>query len=178
MLIDPGNVGLALDGQIVLRWRFLFPAFFWPVGKGLASKEIFRLARQLQSATTVIPGQALLEPGDELDGMARSIEAVIASAAKQSISPRKETMDCFVARAPRNDGEHEFPFSRRDAPEVCKSFLHLSKKRGRRECRMHAAPAVSCAMCTKRCAHEHTGQRRRSDIPCAMALRLIARSPR
>ena len=27
-------------------------------------------------------------------------------------------------------------------------------------------------------AHEHTGQRRRSDIPCAMALRLITRSPR
>src|SRR5260370_1100709 len=29
---------------------------------------------------------------------------VIASRAKQSISPRKESMDCFVARAPRNDG--------------------------------------------------------------------------
>jgi hypothetical protein len=25
--------------------------------------------------------------------------------AKQSISPRKERMDCFVARAPRNDGD-------------------------------------------------------------------------
>ena len=30
----------------------------------------------------------------------------------------------------------------------------------------------------KECAHEHTGQRRASDIPCAMALRLIACSPR
>src|SRR6266702_1522116 len=28
------------------------------------------------------------------------------------------------------------------------------------------------------CAHEHTGQRRQSDIPCAMALRLITSSPR
>ena len=27
-------------------------------------------------------------------------------------------------------------------------------------------------------AHERTGQRRTSDIPCAMALRLISRSPR
>ena len=27
-------------------------------------------------------------------------------------------------------------------------------------------------------AHEHTGSARRSDIPCAMALRLISRSPR
>jgi hypothetical protein len=32
-----------------------------------------------------------------------------------------------------------------------------SKSRGRRECRMRAAPAVSCARCTRRCAHEHTG---------------------
>jgi hypothetical protein len=30
----------------------------------------------------------------------------------------------------------------------------------------------------KESAHEHTGQRRQSDIPCAMALRLISRSPR
>ena len=29
--------------------------------------------------------------------------------------------------------------------------------RGCRECRVHAAPAVSCASCTKKCAHEHTG---------------------
>src|SRR6187551_1339376 len=43
---------------------------------------------------------------------------------------------------------------------------------------MRAAPAVSCAMCTRRCAHEHTGQRRTSDIPCAVALRLITCSPR
>jgi hypothetical protein len=31
------------------------------------------------------------------------------------------------------------------------------ENRGRRESRVRAAPAVSCAMCTKRCAHEHTG---------------------
>jgi hypothetical protein len=28
MLVDPGNVGLALDGQMFLRWRFFFPADF------------------------------------------------------------------------------------------------------------------------------------------------------
>jgi hypothetical protein len=37
MLVDPGNVGFALDGQIVLRWRFFFQAFFLacraPLGK-------------------------------------------------------------------------------------------------------------------------------------------------
>ena len=42
----------------------------------------------------------------------------------------------------------------------CVRGLHLrlpSKIRGRREDRVHAAPAVSCAMCTRKCAHEHTG---------------------
>jgi hypothetical protein len=37
--------------------------------------------------------------------------------------------------------------------------------RGRRECRVHAAPAVSCAIGTKKCAHEHTGQRRHPTFP-------------
>src|SRR4051794_12641820 len=55
----------------------------------------------------------------------------------------------------RCHSKHSFAFSRHDLPEVCIS-LSL-EKRGSRECRMHAAPAVSCAMCTKRCAHEHTG---------------------
>jgi hypothetical protein len=31
------------------------------------------------------------------------------------------------------------------------------EKRGSRECRVHAAPAVSCAKCTRKNAHEHTG---------------------
>src|SRR3981081_580501 len=52
------------------------------------------------------------------------------------------------------------------------------KKRGRGECRMRAAPAVSCA---KLCEETHTSiqvQRRQSGIPCAMVFSLIARSPR
>src|SRR5712672_2105453 len=32
-----------------------------------------------------------------------------------------------------------------------------SKNGGRREDRVRAAPAVSCAKCTRKCAHEHTG---------------------
>src|SRR5258707_15748014 len=52
------------------------------------------------------------------------------------------------------------------------------EKRGSRECRMRAAPAVSCA---KLCEEPHTSiqvQRRHSGIPCAMALRLMPCSPR
>src|SRR5947208_6732780 len=63
------------------------------------------------------------------------------------------------------------------SPELCK-FVCASVSRGRRECRVHAAPAVSCAKNCAFGAHEHTGQRKHSDIPCAMALRLISRSPR
>ena len=39
--------------------------------------------------------------------------------------------------------------------------------RGRRESRMHAAPAVSCAMEVVEDAHEHTGPAETSDFPCA-----------
>src|SRR5258707_11353739 len=51
---------------------------------------------------------------------------------------------------------HDFAISRHDAPEVCKSFRPRSL-RGRREDRVRAAPAVSCANMHKENAHEHTG---------------------
>jgi hypothetical protein len=47
-------------------------------------------------------------------------------------------------------------FSRRGAPEFCVD-CHPLKKRGRRESRMRAAPAVSCANMHNKNAHEHTG---------------------
>ena len=50
--------------------------------------------------------------------------------------------------------EYGAAISRHDLPEAWPWF---SPKRGSRECRMRAAPAVSCAMCTRKCAHEHKG---------------------
>jgi hypothetical protein len=47
--------------------------------------------------------------------------------------------------------------SRGAARPSCAWSLAPSDMRGRREDRVRAAPAVSCAMCTKKCAHEHTG---------------------
>src|SRR5438309_9798593 len=41
-------------------------------------------------------------------------------------------------------------------PSFASSFT-LVECRGRREDRVRAAPAVSCAKCTRECAHEHTG---------------------
>jgi hypothetical protein len=100
--------------------------------------------------------------------------------AKQSMSPRKGRMDCFVASLLAMTVDkfaHTSAFPRRDAPGLCGKNVR-PQRRGRRKCRMHAAPAVSCA---KLCKETHTSiqvQRRQSGIPCAMALRLIARSPR
>ena len=47
------------------------------------------------------------------------------------------------------------------------------ENRGRREDRVRAAPAVSCAMCTKKTHTSIQVQRRQSGLPCAMVLRLI-----
>jgi hypothetical protein len=61
-------------------------------------------------------------------------------------------------------------------PKFCTNAV--PRERGSRECRVRAAPAVSCA---KLCEETHTSiqvQRRHFGIPCAMALRLIPRSPR
>jgi hypothetical protein len=52
--------------------------------------------------------------------------------------------------------KHAFAFSRHDLPELCMNGPPL-KKRGSRECRVRAAPAVSCANLCERNAHEHTG---------------------
>ena len=62
-------------------------------------------------------------------------------------------------------------------PRFASSFA-LLENRGRREDRVLAAPAVSRAICANKTAHEHTGQREHSGLPCAMALRLTSCSSR
>ena len=71
--------------------------------------------------------------------------------------------------------EYDSAFSRRDAPEVCK--ITRPKKRGRRECRVLAAPAVSCAKVRKRAHTSIQVPPGQPGIPCAMGLRLIPSSP-
>src|SRR5258705_4483431 len=71
--------------------------------------------------------------------------------------------------APRSRGEKRPSFASSGA-------LFIS--RGRREDRVLAAPAVSRAICANKTAHEHTGQREHSGLPCAMALRLTSCSSR
>src|SRR5882757_11101780 len=100
--------------------------------------------------------------------------------AKQSIARHNRWMDCFVAFAPRNDGFTIPNMQQRsrgaDRPRFAGNFPP-SSNRGRREDRVHAAPAVSRANRTENDAHEHTGSAEAPGLPCAMALRLITRSP-
>src|SRR5207302_3045869 len=49
---------------------------------------------------------------------------------------------------PHNVSRHRSVFSRPDPPEVC-SYIVPRNRRGSRECRVHAAPAVSCAVVHK-----------------------------
>jgi hypothetical protein len=56
--------------------------------------------------------------------------------------------------------KHVCPFSRHGLPEVLRIRCPSLEERGRRECRVRAAPAVSCAKRLRIGAHEHTGQRR------------------
>ena len=68
--------------------------------------------------------------------------------------------------------------SRGAARPSCAWSLAPSRMRGRREDRVRAAPAVSCAM-AQRSAHTSIQvQRRASGLPCAMVLRRMARSSR
>jgi hypothetical protein len=47
MLVNPGDIGLALDTQVILRWRFFCfsQQFLWPVGAGLASVPAAEIAK-------------------------------------------------------------------------------------------------------------------------------------
>ena len=71
--------------------------------------------------------------------------------------------------------EYASAFSRR----ICARGLqnHSPTRRGRRECRVLAAPAVSCAISAKKAHTSIQVQLEHSGIPCAMVLRLIPRSP-
>src|SRR5665647_1252431 len=61
-------------------------------------------------------------------------------------------------------------------PEVCLYFT-LSSDRGRREHRVRAAPAVSCANVHKNTHTSIQVQRRQSGIPCAMGYGLYRTLP-
>jgi len=62
------------------------------------------------------------------------------NSAKQSISPRKERMDCFVASLLAMTTRCASAISRRDAPEVCASFPLITEGVGNAGCPLHPQP--------------------------------------
>jgi hypothetical protein len=118
---------------------------------------------------------------------AASSDVVIASAAKQSSSPRKGRMDCFVASAPRNDvvgSRFSFQTSDTHPPSrdmVCPSFAGTvcpprKEGAGNAGCALH--PRSRVQDCAKNAHTSIQVQRKHSGIPRAMVLRLMPCSPR
>jgi hypothetical protein len=69
---------------------------------------------------------------------------------------RRATSDAASVRPIKELRRHAFALSRRDAPKEL-DHAYPRKAEGAGKCRVHAAPAVSRASCTRKCAHEHTG---------------------
>jgi len=75
-----------------------------------------------------------------------------------------------------SNNKHGFAFSRRDAPELC-VVPPSQATRGRRESRVRAAPAVSCAKMHKKTHTSIQVQRRQSGFPCAVGYGLFRALP-
>ncbi len=116
-------------------------------------------------------------PSRHCEPTGRANARPMTGSAKQSISQQTEAwIASSLSLLAMTTVGCNFAFPRRDAPESCQGSP--SKTRGRRECRVRAAPAVSYANGESGCAHEHTGSAEASGIPCVMVLRLMPRSPR
>ena len=96
----------------------------------------------------------------------------------------RRTMDCFAALAmtgaPSLIRSQSTNTTSRSRGLICPRLaieFPCPPVGGCRECRAHAAPAVSCAIGAKKYAHEHTGSAEASDFPCAVVLRLIRTLP-
>src|SRR5882672_10543496 len=99
-----------------------------------------------------VPGYRFAHPGYE--GSSKSDFCRMGGAKRYPSMPENVTMG--IASLHPSYDRHTFAFSRHVAPEVY-TYVRPLENRGRREDRVRAAPAVSCAERTKRNAHEHTG---------------------
>jgi hypothetical protein len=114
--------------------------------------------------------------GDQ--GPTSNSKTVIASEAKQSTLSLRGTMDCFVAALLAMTAQTYVrllaaPYAR-GLHRPCPSLR--TEGAGKTGCALHPRSRVQCA---QRNAHTSIQvQRRASGLPCAMVLRLMARSPR
>jgi hypothetical protein len=83
----------------------------------------------------------------------------------------------YILNVPLHSRDISCPsFTNSFAPK--KKRAQATLKRGRREDRVRAAPAVSCAKVDKKTHMNIQVQRKQSGLPCAMVLQLIPCSPR
>ena len=82
----------------------------------------------------------------------------------------------WIAPPSRTMTTNRFAFSRRDSPELCFDFTLLNE-RGRREDRVHAAPAVSCASAQKKTHTSIQVQRRHPAFPAQWLYGLLRALP-
>jgi hypothetical protein len=105
---------------------------------------------------------------------------VIASEAKQSTSRHNEGMDCFASLAMTGGDICDKIQHSRDADRVraLLNFLSLKKAEGAGNagCTLH--PRSRVQKCAKKTHTSIQVQSEHSGVPCAMALRLMPRSPR
>jgi hypothetical protein len=71
---------------------------------------------------------------------------------------------------------HDFAISRPDRPELCQKFPLPSSQRAQGTPGARCTRGLVCKRAQKN-AHEHTGQRRQSGIPCAMGYGCFVLSP-
>jgi hypothetical protein len=107
------------------------------------------------------------EPTGRANARPMTGSTICGTAAKTRIS--QELIRATVTNTPPHSrGTMRPSFANSSAPE----------KRGRREDRVRAAPAVSCAKADKKTHMSIQVQRKQSGLPCAMVLQLISCSPR
>jgi hypothetical protein len=143
----------------VLNWRCAITDYATPQLSSLRTQGPIRRAVNVADGA-----KAFVEPARHHDSrLGLWIPAFAGTTTRDSQSAR------FANAAPRSRGA--------DAPGVLQTVSPKENK-GRREDRVRAAPAVSCAKMCEKTAHEHTGSAEASGLPCAMVLRLMPRSPR
>ena len=76
-----------------------------------------------------------------------------------------------------DDTEYALAFSRRIAPEFCRKFFALSIQRAQGMPDARCTRGLVCELCIESCTRAYRAAEA-SDIPCAMALRLMTCSPR
>ncbi len=108
---------------------------------------VFRISNS-QFKITAAPSSSLVIA--RLDRATQYSRGVSARAER----PRRTGSPAFAGD---DSGEDKPPHHRGATRPSYAGRARPKKIRGRRECRVRAAPAVSCAKCTKESAHEHTG---------------------